>query len=1231
MAERISSTLIRDDDGQLWKAEEGTDNYARFDGEVEEDTTSTDTPSDTTSPSGGDIALGISAEISIAGAASMLVARAGLPGYIIGNFAGGALGSYTSQQIEKREDLSYGRMVAAGLTNLIPFGGAAKPITGSTKITGELIKRSAAKEAKRGAAIGVVEANIISAVDNGEMADPLDMALYGLGGATFGGLLGAAAPNLTKAISKQTGKSVDEVDESLARMTQEDAVREVREGTAMSEEEATKIYQAAVQKTASKQAIETLEQANSNNVSWWQKTVRTFRPSKIIGQEANEAKFYNTAGLRSVQEKGGRLASSIQAAVKKDPSIEKDINTFLDGGELSPRIKGTALEGDLNAFNKTKGELTEKLIEQLETKAFKSMKRPDQVKLLRLIKKSKNKGYVTREYKAFTDDSFEFDNRLYPAALAELTESYRTSLVRKAQKAEVKRDKGRFAGGRKPKKLSLAKQKLKDKKIQIEAKKLAVEKLEGYRSTTAKYRAGAKGSAGSDLSKSMKDVGVAQRRYLGEIVDAGERVRGTLTKLSSNVYRTQKDIQTLNGLQKAGLAITVPQGSNSPIPQSMSYQKLDLDNIETPDVYVPNEVQFALEKLNDETKSGKSNGFVTTVLDALDASIGTGKAVKVVLNPPSYAVNYFGGVITMLGSGINPFKRSYFKGAKLAAGQFDNVGRYISGGTAKGRKQFLDDVEEMAKYGISNANIIASDIRSNTLNDGYLSNKVKKVFGGFGKAYSVTDTAARYAVWRTNQDTLSSVFPHLKGDDLKLAAARLTNDTFQNYDKLNTSLRSASRYGVMPQFVSFTAELMRNVYNNAKFGMQMANGTFGRDIGVDVAKGFNINKMRVEGATRLAATAGIIAGGEGIRRSWNESEGVTEAEEKAYRETFVPHWDKNKSLIFNKDSKGNVSYLNMSYISPHAMAAEAWNAAVSDKPLENLTSVVSDNFVGEGAFPIRAAFSALSGRTTSGANISNEDKGILIAKDKLNFFISESFKPGFARELDKVINTMDAKEPDYEMGDLVLRQAGLRFNKIDVERSATFAIRESASNAQQVQSKYNRLVESEDATPQQVQSAYAEANRIRKDNLSKVRTHYQSLITLGESQESAFKIMKDAGVKTKDILSVDKNTYLPMETDPKKSVAENYDEMFTDKSRKFITAEISRIFKNDPRLAKQLKREFISRIKEERMDLSERELLIKRLSFEDQLAYLRMYPEEYDGLRKARALKSSVVREYKRR
>jgi hypothetical protein len=49
------------------------------------------------------------------------------------------------------------------------------------------------------------------------------------------------------------------------------------------------------------------------------------------------------------------------------------------------------------------------------------------------------------------------------------------------------------------------------------------------------------------------------------------------------------------------------------------------------------------------------------------------------------------------------------------------------------------------------------------------------------------------------------------------------------------------------------------------------------------------------------------------------------------------------------------------------------------------------------------------------------------------------------------------------------------------------------------------------------------------------------------------------------------------------------------------------------------------------MDLSERELLIKRLSFEDQLAYLRMYPEEYDGLRKARALKSSVVREYKRR
>jgi len=1231
MAERLSSTLIRDDDGQLWKAEEGTDNYARFDGEVEEDTASTDTPSDTTSPSGGDIALGISAEIGIAGSASMLVARAGLPGYVIGNFVGGALGSYTAQQIERREDLSYGRMVAAGLTNLIPFGGAAKPITGTTKITGELIKRSAAKEAKRGAAIGVLEANIISAVDDGDMADPLDMALYGLGGATFGGMLGAAAPKLTKAISKQTGKTVDEVDEALASMSQEQAVREVREGTAMSEDEAVKIYQAAVQKTASIQAIRTLEQANSNNVSWWQKGIRKLRPSQIIGQDASDAAFYNTAGLRSVQEKGGRLASSIQAAVKKDPSIEKDVNTFLDGGELSPRLKGTALEGDLNAFNKTKEELTEKLIEQLETKSFKSMKPKDQNKLLRLVRKSKNKGYVTREYKAFTDDAFEFDNRLYPAALAELTESFRVSLARKAQKATAKKDKGRFASGGKPKKISIAKQKLEDKKIQIEAKKLATEKLEGYRDTASKYRAGASGSAGSALSKTLNDVGVAQRKYLGEITDAGERVRGTLTKLSSNVYRAQKDIQTISALQKAGLAITVPQGSNSPIPQSMSYQKLNLDNIETPDVYVPNEVQFALKKLNDETRLGNPNNFTGTLADLLDASIGTGKAVKVVLNPPSYAVNYFGGVITMLGSGINPFKRSYLKGAKLAAGQFDNVGRYISGGTAKGRKQFLDDVEEMAKYGISNANIIASDIRSNTLDNSIFSSKVKKGFQGFGKAYSVTDTAARYSVWRTNQDTLSSFFPHLKGDDLKLAAARLTNDTFQNYDKLNSTLRTFSRYGFMPQFVSFTAELMRNVYNNVKFGVQMTRGTFGKDIGIDTARGFNSGKMKVEGAIRLTATAGIIAGGEALRRGWNEGEGITEAEEKAYRETFVPHWDKNKSLIFSKDSKGNVSYLNMSYISPHAMAAEAWNAAVSDKPLENLTSVLSDNFIGEGAFPLGAAFRAQSGLTSSGTNISNEDKGILIAKDKLNFFISESFKPGFARELDKVINTMDAKNPDYEMGDLVLRQAGLRFNKIDVERSATFAIRESASNAQRVQSKYNRLVESEDATPQQIQSAYAEANRIRKDNLSKVRTHYQSLITLGESQESAFKIMKDAGVKTKDILSVDKNTYLPMETDPKKSVAENYDEMFTDKSKKFIRKEIIRVSKNDPRLALQLKREFLSRIKEERMDLSERELLIKRLSFEDQLAYIKMYPEEYDGLRKARALKSSVIKEYRRR
>ena len=92
------------------------------------------------------------------------------------------------------------------------------------------------------------------------------------------------------------------------------------------------------------------------------------------------------------------------------------------------------------------------------------------------------------------------------------------------------------------------------------------------------------------------------------------------------------------------------------------------------------------------------------------------------------------------------------------------------------------------------------------------------------------------------------MFPDYSVAEIEAAAARLTNNTFQNYDKLSNIIRQLSRAGLADQFVPFTAELTRNMYNQGKYVAQMTAGTFGKDIGLDPARA-NTKAMRLQGVS----------------------------------------------------------------------------------------------------------------------------------------------------------------------------------------------------------------------------------------------------------------------------------------------------------------------------------------------------------------------------------------------
>jgi hypothetical protein len=554
----------------------------------------------------------------------------------------------------------------------------------------------------------------------------------------------------------------------------------------------------------------------------------------------------------------------------------------------------------------------------------------------------------------------------------------------------------------------------------------------------------------------------------------------------------------------------------------------------------------------------------------------------------------------------------------------------LGGKTPEARKAWTAAMQDMTKYGISNANIIASDIRDN-IKGGVFSGPAQKLFDPIGKAYSATDTAARFTMWAANQERISKMFNGLSREEIKMAAAKLTNDTFQNYDKLNPTLKLGSRYGVLPQFVSFTAEFMRNIYNQTKYAGQMWAGTFGKGIGIE-SSSINKNVMRAEGVKRLASLAAVVGGTEAMRQGYNAQQGIDEEQEAALRETIVADFDKHKSLLFTVDEgTGDVSYLNLSYLSPHAMMAEAMNAALGDKPLESLGGVVVDNFVGTGSFVSQSLYQSLANTDAHGRAITGEVKQLNRVKDKLNHFVSSAFKPGVAREIDNVLDTMNSDDPKRTPKELIARQAGFRSNKLDLEKNAFFKIRDKVTSATNAASKHKNLVKRDNPTPKQAASSYETANRIRKENLEVVGRHYKNLLTLGKTEDEALDILKSSGVSSKDAIATIEGNYLPLPKSVANTIEEEFDERFSGMDTKETMAALRKLSKEDRPLAMQLLNKFKSNRKIEQQNLTGKEKLIKGMSVADRVSYVMANPKMYRELAKKGIITKSVMLQLKQK
>jgi hypothetical protein len=1202
-------------------------------------------------PTAGEIVAGVGTEITTSVAGSVAGGIIGgtigsvVPGLgtavgatigtALGGFAGGFLGSVLAQDIEDQPDFSLGRALGAGAVSAIPLGGTAvKGLKGGAAITKGMVAGAATREAVKGAGLGGTEVTIKTAVDEGRMPTKEEYAAYVGAGALFGGGIGAVTPKVSKSLNKFLGKSFDEIDDEVARGTI--TYKDFKPLAQAEGAEGEKILRGQVEKVKARVQTEVASEVleNPSKISTIKNRVLSIlAPSKVLGKEARNEILRFRKRITSVEELGGKMDKRIAAASAQDPSVAAKVDKYLAGGELDPSLG--SLQDDLVVYRDKLDELQGEVIKYLDADYMAKMgpeklarvtdqilklkekagravdpkeikKLGKQIKkakkeqkalqatptLIKKIQKSRELGnFTSREYRMFVDSDFVPDIKLRAKAQEEI--------------ANQRLKAGKFKGLEPEAARKAAMDDANEHLNKLEAKSAAARKLDP--------RSGVGGKADSPLMK-RKEPGEFEKAWLGEITETGERVRGTLTRVGRMVAREKTDRNILEILKKNGLAIRsdlAPQGTNQ--------LKLRA-GVET-GYHVSPEVQASINNLYINGATERSNNAIIAGLqDLYSSAVGLSKATKVLLNPPSYFVQVYGNAITLAGMGVNPFAGAG-RGARLALAEFGGIEKLMSPSGGKERRAFLKEINDMARYGIKGENIVESDMRD-SFERGIFSKAMEKPVGFFGKMYSVPDTVGRYVGWKAQQKMLKKVYPDLGEEQVKKLAAEIINDTYQNYDRLSSVVKRLSRMGIMPQFASFTAEFMRNQYNQAKIIKQMLQGNFGADLGLDISKASK-SAMRMEGAKRLTALATVYGGTYAAIEAMNRDGGVTEENEQAIKNS-LPSWDKRKTLAMRVSDDGKtVSYANVSYISPHALGLAAVDAAMQDKPIDSLASLLVEEFVGEGSFINRGLMEAVNNRNDRGNKISYSENDLENAKERLAYFVKESFRPGIAREADKLDEALRGVG-DLSVAQVLTRQVGYRVNTVDIGESVMFAMRENKDNADGSRRSYKNARDRGNLRPEDLEVMYQKANDGRRESMKAIAQRNNDLAKQGFTETERVKVMRDAGLSSKDILATLDGDYVDIPRADIETSTDIYEELPEGKSEK--RKAILGIIRTKPEMGKRLLSMWKREQKQQRRGLSERELVFSKLGTEDKVSYLKKRPNLVIEYRRKGLLNESVLR-----
>ena len=857
-------------------------------------------------------------------------------------------------------------------------------------------------------------------------------------------------------------------------------------------------------------------------------------PSKVVGRgilnEIEQAKGI----IREAESVGIRTYNAVERIKKANPNnaaaIDKNVNDFFLGGELDPLL--IPIRTELSAWRTSTQKLQERLISAMDDQAFMDLSPEIRAGLRKAIEGSMddNAGYLTTPYRLFEDPDYTPTKQQEEAAFKEIKFNKIQSGIPSGQAAK----------------------KAREQIDTLKANSAKRKQLESNRGITP--------VASESILRQRTFPGPAERAWLGEITEAGQRALITSRRLSRLASAKAEDAEIANLLLRSGVASrTAREGT----------VELELKTVSgSTKIFVDPEVADSIYKLRygQMVNQGIRNP-MAKLLDAFFTVNFFSKFTKVIGNVGSYPVAALGAVTSALSNAAIP----NFAGIRRAAAGFRNLENFVAGKTPEAKKKFYAELDKMDLYNLRPKSVDAADMEA-TLKRGFgIFDKFvsgKKLVDIGGKLYSAADVAMRYTTWKATQKQLAKVFPDYTKEQIEAAAARMVNDTFPNYDKLSDVVRAGARLIFQP-FIAHFAELSRVSYNQGKFALQMLRGNFGRDFGLDPARA-NKSAMRILGTKRLAAFAAFTAGAKVLVNQKNEESGLDDNSVQAFKESVLPFWMEATTPIIkpNKDNPRRGVFVPPEYLIPQLAMADSFGAAINGQPFEDSVSILKNRIFSErGSLALQAVTKIATGKDERGREIYIDPSFSAKAKTIGESLFDDIVKPGTFRTVERfndAINGIGDRTVAQEVQSLF----GYRVYTYDTDDAFRSKFRQQSALMNRAKGNYTSAFRDRakgDISQQELESTYNQMNTARKNRLDLARGHYEnmgSLKLLNYTLDEKIAIMKEGGLSSLDILDIITGTYTDMPRNITDKTKDRYDEIPGDLKAK--GKAILRLPKDDP-------------------------------------------------------------------